>query len=217
MHVGVSKASWINRGRTLTEGEIMTRLAFTTTTLKDRLRKISPFMAKDDNRPYLQGVFIKYEGNGVLTMAATTGHILCEMKVTSVGYNDEVLPFDVILSSEAVSHLLKMIPSNDELVEMHVEINKRIVFEFKGKISNYSYTSNSVDGLFPDYQKVIPEGTTVLKEGLRAEYLVDVLKALDEMPVDIKIDDVENAATAPHLFTSCRDQDIRCVIMPTLV
>ena len=67
------------------------------------------------------------------------------------------------------------------------------------------------------YSKVMPKRDARLKEGLKAGYLVSVLNALGNNPVDIRFDDALNAESQPHLFSSPDADGVKCVIMPVRV
>jgi DNA polymerase III sliding clamp (beta) subunit (PCNA family) len=177
--------------------------------LKNRFKKMIPFMSTEDTRHYLKGVYFEYENN-TLKATATNGHILCNMEwqlTESVGED-----FNVIVPAHAVKHLVKIITAKnaeDGGVLLHFD-GTEITFTF----TDFSYQTKAVDGAYPDYSQFLPKGKDRLQTGLNASYLIDVLKALSNSPVDISVDDSENAASQPHLFASKDEDGVRCVIMP---
>jgi DNA polymerase III sliding clamp (beta) subunit (PCNA family) len=186
--------------------------------LKNRFKKIKPFMSTEETRYYLCGVYFEYE-NRLLKATATNGHILCTMEWELAAEDDGISsePFKIICPSSAVNNLIKIISAkkaSDMGVLMHVSDDLRsIEFDF----FDYKYKTNTVDGSYPNCSNVIPKGKESLQKGLNASYLVDVLKALNNSPVDIEVDDSTNAASQPHLFSSKDEDGIKCVIIPMRV
>ncbi len=183
--------------------------------LKNRFKKIIPFMSTEETRYYLNGVFLEYK-DGNLRATATNGIILCTMEwdLPEQGVQE---PFSVICPALAIKNLVKNISAKKETdggVLLSISKDKKTIefdfFEFK-------YETRCIDGTFPDYSKVIPLGKDSLKTGMNAKYLVSVLKALNNSPVDIAVDDAQNAAHSAHLFSSQAEDGIKCVIMPVQV
>jgi len=125
--------------------------------------------------------------------------------------------FAVTCPAHAVKHLVKIISAKkkeDGGVLLNVsEDGSTIEFDF----TEFKYKVKCIDGTYPDYSKIIPEGKDSLKTGLNAGYLVAVLNALGNSPVDIAVDDAASAANQPHLFSSKDEDGIKCVIMPVRV
>jgi DNA polymerase III sliding clamp (beta) subunit (PCNA family) len=192
-------------------GDILLKLSGSD--FKDRLKKITPFQSDDEVRYFLNGVYLEYAGEK-LRAVATNGHILCEMDIECESDSKE--SFKVILPRAAVAHLIKVIPS--KTTEPHFtmtvqEDGKYIEFDF----FEFKYITATINGTFPDYARVIPQGSVRMREGLNAKYLMAVLKALNNTPVDISVDDAEKASHLPHLLTSIEEISTRCVIMPMRV
>lgn len=183
--------------------------------LKQRFKKIIPFMSTDETRYYLQGVYFEYANNN-LKATATNGHILCHMEwELAEEQHDKAEPFSIICPANAVKNLVKIITAKEDKdggVLLTVSGNT-IEFNF----TEFKYKTDAVDGTFPDYNKVIPTGKSSLKKGLSAKYLKAVLTALGDSPVDIEVDDATQAASQPHLFSSKDEDGVKCVIMPIRV
>lgn len=181
--------------------------------LKARFKKIAPFMSTEETRYYLKGVYFEYK-NQHLTATATNGHILCTME-WELDSESEDGEFNVICPAQAVKNLIKIITAKkaeDGGVLMTVDGNN---IEFD--LFDFKYKTRCIDGAYPDFKKVIPSGKERLAKGMDAGYLVDVLKALGNNPVNIEVDDKENAAHQAHLFSSNDEDGVRCVIMPKRV
>jgi len=183
--------------------------------LKNRFKKIVPFMSTEETRYYLNGVYFEYANNN-LRATATNGHILCTMEWELTEKND-VEPFNVIIPASAIKNLIKIIPAKkkeDGGVMLTISSNDTICeFDF----FDFKYKAKCVDGTFPDYSEVIPKGKDSLKKGMNAKYLTAVLNALGNNPVDIEVDDATQAANQPHLFSSEAEDGIKCVVMPMRV
>jgi DNA polymerase III sliding clamp (beta) subunit (PCNA family) len=123
--------------------------------------------------------------------------------------------FSVILPAEAVRHLVSVIPiKKDNICYMSViEEHRKIIFNF----IDFKYETQAVDGSFPDYKRVIPNGKIKMKKGMKADYLFSALKALNNSPVDISIDDRDTEDSVPHLLTSQEAKGVKCVVMPMRV
>lgn len=186
---------------------------------KDRLQKMVPFMSTEETRYYLCGVLMKFDGKK-LFLVATNGHILCEStfyaeapKDTDEG-KEALEPFEVICPAKAVKDLIRAIP-RVSLMEGKLRVfgdgKKKISFEF----DETEYVARCIDGSFPDYLRVIPDGKVKMREGMNAKYLLAALKALGNVAVDVSVDtDGEDGFTAPHLLTSKAMEGMRCVVMP---
>lgn len=181
--------------------------------LKIALRKMIPFMSEDETRYYLCGIYCEYS-DGKLTFCATNGHILCEIiKEIEAAEDGE---FKLIIPANSVRHLIKVMPRTKDIPYILIKISEDCK-EVEIDSTDFSYNFKALDATFPDYKKLIPSGKTKMREGMRAGYLMDALKALGDHPVDISVDDIENPSSAPHLLTSSKADGIRCVIMPMTI
>lgn len=181
--------------------------------LKTAFRKLSPFMSEDETRYYLCGIYCAYS-DGKLTLCATNGHILCEIvKELEAAEDGE---FALIIPANSVKHLIKVMPKTKDMPYILIKISENCK-EVEIDSTYFSYNFKALDADFPEYKKIIPDGKVKMREGMRAGYLMDVLKALGDHPVDISVDDIGNSSNAAHLLTSDSAQGIRCVIMPMRV
>lgn len=184
--------------------------------LKSRFKKIIPFMSTEDSRYYLRGVYLEY-ANGNLRATATNGHILCTME-WDLPEQEKQEAFQVICPALAVKNLVKNITAKKDedggvVIAILGDEKKTIRFDF----FDFKYEATCIDGTFPDYSAVMPKGKDRLKSGLNAKYLISVLKALNNSPVDIAVDNAGEAANQPHLFSSQDEDGVKCVIMPIRV
>lgn len=114
------------------------------------LSRVQYAMAVQDIRFYLNGMLLSVQGQS-LTVAATDGHRLA---VDSAELPEEVSQgVDVILPRKTVLELIKLLGDEDDV--LHVQVNQsQAVF----RRPDFELRSKVVDGKFPDWQRVIPEG-----------------------------------------------------------
>jgi DNA polymerase-3 subunit beta len=106
-------------------------------------------MAQQDIRYYLNGLLFVVDGTNV-RVVATDGHRLayCASKVER-----ELGRQDVIIPRKTVTELQRLLADSDEPVDIDIAANQ-IRFRF-GEVE---LLSKLVEGKFPDYQRVIPQG-----------------------------------------------------------
>jgi DNA polymerase-3 subunit beta len=112
----------------------------------------------DEGRPVYTGVLAEISGADI-TLVATDGHRLAVRQLRTA---DGALPLgdrlSVIIPARALSELarlLKPILSSPGAVTLAVGgTRSQVRFELPG----YSLTSRLIDGVYPNYQKVVPEG-----------------------------------------------------------
>ena len=117
--------------------------------LKRILSKTSFSMASQDVRYYLNGLFLEISQEG-LKGVATDGHRLALSSSKLEGQNGVL---SQILPRKAVLELAKLLPQTEELVELKVGASYLSV-----KSGNLKFSTKLIDGKYPDYEKVFPQG-----------------------------------------------------------
>lgn len=119
-------------------------------TLKDLIDRVAFAMAVQDVRFYLNGMLFDVRG-GSLRAVATDGHRLamCETELAQREGADR----QILLPRKAVLELQRLLENTDdpvtlELGRSHVRVRRQDVV----------FTSNLIDGRFPDYEAVMPVG-----------------------------------------------------------
>ena len=117
-------------------------------------------MSNDETRYYLNGIYMHAadaSGVAVLRAVATDGHRLAqfEMPLPDGGAG---MP-GVIVPRKTVAEIRKLIEEAADKVTIKLSDNK-VRFEF----DHIVMTSKLIDGSFPDYQKVIPQGNDKVVE-----------------------------------------------------
>ncbi|HYF57935.1 MAG TPA: DNA polymerase III subunit beta [Burkholderiaceae bacterium] len=106
-------------------------------------------MAQQDIRYYLNGLLLVVDG-GDVRVVATDGHRLA---YCASGIDASLPRQDVIIPRKTVIELQRLLADTDEPVRIDVAANQ-IRFRF-GEVD---LLSKLVEGKFPDYQRVIPQG-----------------------------------------------------------
>jgi DNA polymerase III subunit beta len=118
-------------------------------TLKKLLKQVEFAMAQQDIRYYLNGLLLEVNGNK-LNIVGTDGH---RLSFTSTALDQNYEKTEVILPRKTVIELIKLLNDNDE--EIIIEIaNGQVNFAF----GDIKLISKVIDGKFPDYNRVIPQG-----------------------------------------------------------
>jgi len=123
-------------------------------------------ISTEETRYYLNGIYLhEVERNGaaMLRSVATDGHRLASAEVP-LPTGAEGMP-DVILPRKAVGELRKLVDELSGEIEISLSASK-IRFSF----DNLTLTSKLIDGTFPDYKRVIPEGNDKIMEVSRGSF-----------------------------------------------
>lgn len=117
--------------------------------LKKLLLLVQYAMAQQDIRYYLNGLLFLVDGDK-LKLVATDGHRLAYASTNLSGNHERQ---EVILPRKGVLELAKLLNDTDDVVVVEV-LRNQVRFSF----SSISLVSKVVDGKFPDYTRVIPQG-----------------------------------------------------------
>lgn len=147
--------------------------------------------AKEDNRPVLTGVLMRFEKN-TLTMAAADGYRLAVRKTQLMDTVRQSM--QIIVPAKALQEVARVIQDQDsEIYISMVEGRNQVAFRLK----DADIVSNLIEGKFPDYEGIIPHGyktsTTV--------YTSDLLQACKRSEVFAK----DNSNTARILIAPPED------------
>ena len=118
-------------------------------TLKNLLDQVAFAMAVHDIRYYLNGILFVAEGTQ-LSLVATDGHRLAFASST---LDVEVPKQEVILPRKTVLELQRLLTGGEGAIEMQFASNQA-KFAFEGM----EFVTKLVEGKFPDYNRVIPQG-----------------------------------------------------------
>lgn len=107
-------------------------------------------MAHQDVRYYLNGMYLETT-NDLIRMVATDGHrlALCETGIKIKTKENQ----SIIIPRKGVQELLRLLSDGDEPAQVQLGANYiRITTD------GNAFTSKLIDGRFPDYQNVVPDG-----------------------------------------------------------
>jgi len=118
--------------------------------LKRLIDQVSFSMAQQDVRYFLNGMFLEIDSDGLRTVA-TDGHRLAQ--ATLAGVTRGATACDAIVPRKGVGELSRLVSDSDAKVSL--AIGKGHLRATQGE---YTLTTKLVDGQYPPYRKVIPQG-----------------------------------------------------------
>lgn len=122
--------------------------------LKNLLTKTYFAMGQQDVRHYLNGTFLDISQQTIKSVAAD-GHRLAMASIQNEKIGD--VEARVILPRKSVLELIRLLGNdNDNDVTVHIGDNR-----FRLVTPDYIFTSKLINAQYPDYNKLIPRGTTV--------------------------------------------------------
>ncbi|MET4635733.1 DNA polymerase III subunit beta [Kaistia defluvii] len=142
----------------LTTGEFPIRFEMPASGFKTLIDRTQFAISTEETRYYLNGIYLHtptIEGRTVLRAVATDGHRLARAQ-TNAPIGSEGMP-GVIVPRKAVGEIQKLLESSEEVATIELSETKiRVSF---GAVV---LTSKLIDGTFPDYARVIPQGNDKL-------------------------------------------------------
>ncbi len=144
----------------LNQGEMPTSFTVPANDLRALIDRTKFAMSTEETRYYLNGIYIhaaENEGVKVLRAVATDGHRLARFEMPLPSGAENML--GVILPRKAVAELRKLVEEAGDVIQIGLSESK-IRFNF----DHIVLTSKLIDGTFPDYQRVIPQGNDKIIE-----------------------------------------------------
>ena len=164
----------------------------------DTVARVSRSASRDESRPVLTGVLVRFEG-GKVVMAATDSYRL-SVKETELAQGPPQ-ELEAIVPARALAELARVGQATEsETIEVGVQENQ-IVFGVDG----VWLTARRIDGQFPNYRQLLPEQFEAEVQ-LPREELLDVVRrtgllAQRKSPLRLRFEDGE-------LTVSAQTQDI---------
>jgi DNA polymerase III subunit beta len=164
----------------------------------DTIARVSRSASRDESRPVLTGVLVRFEG-GKVVMAATDSYRL-SVKETELAQGPPQ-ELEAIVPARALAELARIGQATEsETIEVGVQENQ-IVFGVDG----VWLTARRIDGQFPNYRQLLPEQFEAEVQ-LPREELLDVVRrtgllAQRKSPLRLRFEDGE-------LTVSAQTQDI---------
>jgi len=144
----------------LSGGELPHQFTVTAAELRGLIDRTRFAISTEETRYYLNGIYLHEadrDGTAMLRAVATDGHRLASVEIP-LPAGAEGMP-GVIVPRKAVTELRKLIDESGDGVAVSLSESK-IRFAFDDAV----LTSKLIDGTFPDYQRVIPEGNDKVME-----------------------------------------------------
>ena len=144
----------------LSGGELPHQFTVTAAELRGLIDRTRFAISTEETRYYLNGIYLHEadrDGTALLRAVATDGHRLASVEIP-LPAGAKGMP-GVIVPRKAVAELRKLIDESGDEVAVSLSESK-IRFAFDDAV----LTSKLIDGTFPDYQRVIPEGNDKVME-----------------------------------------------------
>lgn len=154
------------------------------------IEKVARAASRDESRPVLTGILVRFEGNQLI-MAATDSYRLA-VKETELGASGPEL--EAIIPARALQELARL-ASGAEEVQLGVHEN-HVIFS----AGDVWLTSRRIDGQFPNYKQLLPE-TFEAEVTTPREPLLDVIRRAGVMaqrnaPLRLRFADGELSVSA---------------------
>src|SRR5215216_843901 len=163
----------------------------------DTIARVSRSASRDESRPVLTGVLVRFEGER-LVMAATDSYRL-SVKETALS-DSPGREIEAIVPARALSELARIAQGEGETIQVGVQENQ-VVFG----VDEIWLTARRIDGQFPNYKQLLPE-TFEAEVTMPREEFLDVVRrtsvlAQRKSPLRLRFEDGE-------LTVSAQTQDV---------
>lgn len=120
--------------------------------LKEMIDHVVFSAAKEDNRPILTGVLMRFEGD-ILTLAAADGYRLA-VRTTELEFSTgDQTPDALIVPARTLNELSRIISDEDDEVLIGLPDGRgQVMF----RLNSALVVSQLIEGKFPDYEAIIP-------------------------------------------------------------
>ena len=150
----------------LATGEFAARFTLTAGALKKLIERTQFAISTEETRYYLNGIYlhvITAAGKPMLRAVATDGHRLAQAQIDAPAGSESMA--GVIVPRKTVGEVQKLMEDPD--AEVAVELSETKV---RFTIGPVVLTSKLIDGTFPDYGRVIPQGNDKILKVDRSEF-----------------------------------------------
>ena len=156
----------------LTTGEFPTRFSLPASTLKKLIERTQFAISTEETRYYLNGIYLHVVTVGkkpMLRAVATDGHRLAQAQFDAPAGSEKMT--GVIVPRKAVGEIQKLVESGEANVDVELSDTKiRVTIAASGAGGDVVLTSKLIDGTFPDYGRVIPQGNDKIMKVARGEF-----------------------------------------------
>jgi DNA polymerase III subunit beta len=173
---------------------------------RDMIEQVAFSAAKEDNRPMLTGVMVKFEGDEV-TLAAADGYRLAVRTHTlETPVANEVT---MIVPARTLAELSRIITENDQKVYVSIPPGRsQVMFHLEA----VDMVSQLIDGKFPPYEQIIPKNYSTRtqvysSELLRACKWAEIFAREAANTIRVRITPAENNMAAGQLLMMAQSQE----------
>ena len=155
-------------------------VAFNKSNFLSLLNKTKIAISNDDTRHYLNGIYLhltESQNRTYLTGVATDSHRLSS---SSVEIDNNLKINSLILPKKTVFQLCNLLEDTNEKILIQTSENK-----IQFKVGKVKLISKVIDGKFPDYRKVIPEGNDKMLTVSSKEF-VEAIERVTTVSLDRK-------------------------------
>jgi DNA polymerase III subunit beta len=150
----------------LTAGEFAARFSLPASSLKKLIDRTQFAISTEETRYYLNGIYlhaVKVAGKQMLRAVATDGHRLAQAQMDAPAGAEHMT--GIIVPRKTVGEIQKLVEEPDANVDIEVSDTK-----IRITIGSVVLTSKLIDGTFPDYVRVIPQGNDKILKVDRGEF-----------------------------------------------
>lgn len=150
----------------LTTGEFPTRFSLSASALKGLIDRTQFAISTEETRYYLNGIYlhvVKVADKAILRAVATDGHRLAQAQIAAPPGCEGMA--GVIVPRKTVGEIQKLVEEPEADVDIEVSETK-----IRITMGSVVLTSKLIDGTFPDYVRVIPQGNDKILKLNRVEF-----------------------------------------------
>lgn len=137
-----------------------------TSIFKEMAQKVVFSASNNISRPVLTGVYLDVK-NGVLKLVSTDSYRLSEYQIDIPSEKE----LTAIIPAKTLIEVIKILNESDENIDLFITKNQ-VLFEH----NSASLSSRLIDGVFPDYEKIIPKQNKIKIQINKEELLLAVKK-----------------------------------------
>ncbi|MCM8532483.1 MAG: DNA polymerase III subunit beta [Lentisphaeraceae bacterium] len=183
------------------EHEYNNEIEITVGALLGGLIQASIAICNDESRPTLCGTYIHREGDQ-LKFVATDGRRLSFTSVNALDFGDSE-NFEALMPAKGVN-ILKRILKNESIEStVKIKVSGEDIFIFN---ESWDYHINQIEGVFPNYLQVIPNGEThsvMLPKAVLAQAIERAMVVAEPSgPITLTVKDVGLVVTTEDLLNA---------------
>jgi DNA polymerase-3 subunit beta len=150
----------------LTTGEFAVRFSLPAAALKKLIDRTQFAISTEETRYYLNGIYlhaVTVAGKAMLRAVATDGHRLAQAQMAAPAGAEHMT--GIIVPRKTVGEIQKLVEEPEANVDIEISDTK-----IRITLGPVVLTSKLIDGTFPDYVRVIPQGNDKILKVDRAEF-----------------------------------------------